>query len=101
MIGQRTKDALAAWPLDPKNKGKKLGNPDPVKLKAAQLKGAKINQAEANRFAQSVLPTITALQQQGLSLRAMVAELNSKHVPTARGGEWHVTSLRNVMSRAV
>ena len=101
MIGERTKAALAAWPLKPENKGRKLGNPDPVKLKKAQKLGAMTNKAEADRFAQSVLPTISTLKQQGLSLRAMVAELNNRNVPTARGGEWHVTSLRNVLSRAM
>jgi Recombinase len=48
-----------------------------------------------------MMPHIEALQQQGLSLREMVQELNLRGVPAARGGRWHITTLRKVLSRVL
>ena len=99
LIGQRTKDALRTVKARLESEGRKLGNS--TNLKEAQQKGAATNKADAERFAQSVLPLIATFQEQGLSLRKIVTELNNRNVPTARGGEWHVTSLQNVLSRAI
>ena len=98
LIGQRTKEALKTVKARMEAQGRKLGNP--TNLQAAQAKGAETNKAEADKFAQSVMPLIRTFQDQGLSLRSIVAELNNRRIPTARGGEWHVTSVRNVIERS-
>ena len=33
------------------------------------------------------------------SVRAIAAELNDRKVPTARGGEWHATSIARLLAR--
>ena len=35
----------------------------------------------------------------GLSLRQITAELNEEGVPTARGGQWHLTSVKRLVDR--
>ncbi|MEP0940279.1 MAG: recombinase family protein [Rhizobiaceae bacterium] len=37
----------------------------------------------------------------GLSLRQITAELNEEGVPTARGGQWHLTSVKRLVDRVV
>lgn len=98
MISIRTRDALRAVKARLEAEGRRLGNP--TNLAEAQRLGAEANRAQAEAFAGRVLPTIKALQKQGLSLRQLVEELNARRVPTARGGSWHVTSLRKVLARA-
>jgi DNA invertase Pin-like site-specific DNA recombinase len=97
LISERTKAALRAVKVRLEAKGKKLGNTR--NLRTAQKRGAAANKAAADSFAVSLAPVLHDLQRRGLSLRAMVAELNTRRVQTARGGEWHVTSLRSVLSR--
>jgi hypothetical protein len=54
-----------------------------------------------NSFAVSVLPMITQLQKAGItSLRAIAMALNDRGVRTARGGDWQVSNVRNVLVRA-
>lgn len=98
MISIRTKDALRAVKARLEQEGRKLGNP--TNLAEAQRLGAEANKVQADAYAERVLPTIKALQDKGLSLRQMVVELNERKVPTARGGRWHVTTVRSVLARA-
>lgn len=70
-------------------------------MAVAQRKSTHTNKIRAQRFAESMMPHIEALQHQGLSLREMVEELNSRGVPAARGGRWHITTLRKVLSRVL
>jgi hypothetical protein len=57
--------------------------------------------AEADRFAANVLPIIREAQKAGAAtLREIAAALNARGVATARGGQWHVTSVSNILSRA-
>jgi DNA invertase Pin-like site-specific DNA recombinase len=97
LISERTKAALRAVKERLAAKGKKLGNPR--NLRTAQRKGAAANAAAADAFAASLAPVLHEMQRRGLSLRAMVEELNARRVQTARGGDWHVTSLRSVLAR--
>ena len=97
LISERTKVALRAVKVRLEAKGKKLGNPR--NLRTAQKRGAAANKVAADAFAVSLAPVLHDLQRRELSLRAMVAELNARRVQTARGGEWHVTSLRSVLGR--
>lgn len=98
MISIRTRDALRTVKARMEAEGRRLGNP--TNLAEAQRLGAEANRQQADEYAQRVLPTIQVLQKRGLSLRQLVQELNDRKVPTARGGGWHVTTLRKVLARA-
>ena len=55
---------------------------------------------EADRFAKSVLPLIATIQTAGItSLRGIAEALNARGVPTARGGRWQVSTVRNLLRR--
>lgn len=96
LISQRTKAALA----QAKMRGVKLGNPCPVALRKAQRAGAAANRMAADAFADRVLPLIAKLQREGhITLRAITAELQARGIPTARGGRWSTSSVRNLVAR--
>lgn len=95
MIGQRTRDALAAA----KAKGTALGNRK--NLAEARAKAlASVRQGGAERLA-NVLPVIREVQASGVtSYRGIAEALNARRLPTARGGEWQPTTVRNLLLRA-
>jgi DNA invertase Pin-like site-specific DNA recombinase len=94
-ISERTRSALASRKLQ----GKKLGNPTNAGRAAAA--GREVQVKSADRFAESVLPMILSLQRSGVtSLRGIVIALNGRGVRTARGGEWQVSNVRNVLGRS-
>jgi hypothetical protein len=79
--------------------GVRLGNSHNATEAAAH--GRHIQAAEADRFAANVLPVIAALQSAGITdLRGLAAALDARGIPTARGGKWHVSTVRNVIARA-
>jgi DNA invertase Pin-like site-specific DNA recombinase len=98
MISARTKAALEAA----KARGVKLGNPNG----AAHLRGlgnaaaaAGARSAAANR-ANDLAPIIAAIRAEGhASLNAIAAQLNERGILTARGGEWHASTVRNLLTR--
>ncbi len=95
LISERTRAALAAR----KAQGVALGNRTNAR-KAAHL-GNAASRKEADDFADSVRPIIAALQATGVTdLRGLAKVLNARGVPTARGGRWHVSNVRNVLRRA-
>ena len=95
LIADRTRVALAAR----KAQGVKLGNPK--NLAEAGAKGAASQRAEADVFAAKVLPVVRSIQAEGATtLRAIAAALNERGVRTARGGEWHDSTVRNLLARA-
>jgi hypothetical protein len=54
----------------------------------------------ADQFAQAVLPVVNSIQQSGpVSLRGIAIALNDRGVRTARGGQWQVSNVRNVLAR--
>jgi len=76
LIGQRTKEALAAR----KAAGVRLGRPPTLP--------------------QSVVRRIQRLRARGLSLRAIAEQLNTARVPTAQGGkQWYAATVRGVLLR--
>jgi len=88
MISERTKAALLAA----KARGVKLGNPN------LHLNNDKAKE-QAQAFANKLKDTLTGWKAQGLTQRAMVAQLNTLGVPTARGGTWSLVQLQRVLAR--
>lgn len=93
MIGMRTKAGLAAA----KARGVVLGNQ--INLDEAQAKGRDSQKKRADDFAKSMKVTIQAFQKSGMTLQQIADELNAREINTARGGNWHTSTLRNVISR--
>jgi DNA invertase Pin-like site-specific DNA recombinase len=95
LISERTKAALAAK----KANGAALGNP--MNIENAGQIGRRVQQAEADRFAANVLPVIRSILAHGpVGMVALAAQLNERGIRTARGGDWHVSSVANVLARA-
>ena len=93
MISARTKAALAAA----KAKGVQLGNPNLATARGAAHKAISAN---ADVFAANVLPVIREVKATGASLRQIAAALNSRGIPTARGGRWAATQVSDYLRRA-
>ncbi len=95
LISQRTRDALAVR----KAQGVRLGNP--TNLQEAQAKGRRVASGRADQHAANVLPVVQAIQASGISSYGSIAKaLNARGIRTARGGQWHPTTVRNIMLRA-
>jgi DNA invertase Pin-like site-specific DNA recombinase len=95
LISARTKAALAQR----KARGLPLGNP--AALVEAHVKGAEANRTAADAFARNVLPVIREIQKSGVqSFRAIASALNARGIPTARGGQWHDSTVRNALKHA-
>lgn len=95
LISARTKAALGVK----RAQGMKLGNPR--NIRAAGELGRKTQVSAADQFARDILPAITAIQNAGVtSLEAISAALNKQGIRTARGKQWHVSSVANLLTRA-
>lgn len=99
-ISKRTKEALKAA----KAAGRRLGNPNGAKALQRAAKGnlAAISRvkAGADEHARDLAPILADIQAEGItSLAAIATELNARHIQTRRGGRWHPSSVRNLMSR--
>jgi DNA invertase Pin-like site-specific DNA recombinase len=95
LISARTKAALAQR----KARGLPLGNR--ASLVTAHVKGAEANRTAADAFARNVLPVIREAQKSGVrSFRAIASALNARGIPTARGGQWHDSTVRNALKHA-
>jgi hypothetical protein len=95
LISRRTREALAVK----KAGGARLGNP-----RAAETvhRAHAAHRAKADRFAANVLPIVRELAATGLvTTRAIAAALNARGVKTARGGEWHSSTVANLLRRGV
>ena len=56
---------------------------------------------DADQFAANTLPIIDAIRASGVAdLRGLALALNSRGVRTARGGRWHVSNVKNLMTGA-
>jgi DNA invertase Pin-like site-specific DNA recombinase len=95
LIGERTRLALAAK----KATGAKLGNPR--NLGDAGALGRRTLGTEADRLAANVLPIVLEIRASGArGLGAIATALNRRGIRTARGGRWHVSTVRNLLRRA-
>jgi DNA invertase Pin-like site-specific DNA recombinase len=94
LIADRTRLALAQR----KAQGVTLGNR--TNLPEAAAKGASANRDAADAFAANVLPVIRQIEASGIKgYRAIAAALNARGIRTARGGDWHATTVRNLKTR--
>ena len=89
-ISERTKAALAAA----KARGVKLGSPNPA---AAGRASAAKRVARTNVVAKQAMPIVSVLREAGASLRTIAAKLNEAGIPTALGGQWYASTVRNLM----
>ena len=98
LISARTKAALAA---------KKAAETDwkpgnPTNLSEAGALGSAANKRAADAFAANTLPVIRQLQASGVTSSKELADaLNARGIRTARGGQWHASTVLNVLKRAV
>jgi Recombinase len=62
--------------------------------------GAVANREAADAFAANVLPVVRELQASGTStVRAIAEAWNAHGIHTARGGDWHHSTVRNLLAR--
>ena len=88
MISQRIKDALAQR----KAQGVKLG--------VTGKDRARENKEQAQAFAYSLEPLIMEMRGEGITrVCDIVRELNSRNVPSARGGRWHRTTVYKLLEQ--
>jgi DNA invertase Pin-like site-specific DNA recombinase len=91
LISERTKAALAAKRAN----GAKLGNPAIV---AAGSLGRSVQTATADQFVAALVPVIDAIRSTGANtLEAISVALNQRGIRSARGGKWHISSVRNLL----
>jgi DNA invertase Pin-like site-specific DNA recombinase len=101
-ISARTKAALQAA----KRKGTLLGNPNGAR---ALRKAGKGNAAAVKRIkkkaesrAEQLAPIIGDIRASGVtSLQGIARELNARGMQTARGGQWHASTVRLLLARGV
>ena len=96
LISERTRIALTAK----KAQGAALGNR--TNLPQAGEIGRDAQRAEADPFATNVAPVTQSIRSAAgsIGMVSIARELNSRGIPTARGGRWHPSSVRNLLARA-
>lgn len=87
-ISQRTREGLA----QAKARGTVLGNPNLAEINVDRSR-------EADAFAEKLSGVLAGFKAQGLSQRAMVAELNRVGLRTRQGKDWSLTQLQRVLKR--
>ena len=94
LISERTKSALAAK----RASGAKLGNPGNI-LAAGSL-GRQAQTLSADGFV-ACLPVVEAIRKTGATtLEEISRALNHRGIRSARGAQWHVSSVSNLLKRA-
>lgn len=106
-ISERTKSGLEKIKNELREKGSivsakgnritKLGIHD--EMDKARASASATVKTIADNFAEKIGPTVRALSKGGESYREIAQKLNDLGVPTARGGDWHASSVRNVLHR--
>jgi DNA invertase Pin-like site-specific DNA recombinase len=95
LISERTKAALAVR----KAGGSKLGNP--INIREAGDIGRATLAVAADDHARNLLPVLRALRAEGtITIGAVTRALNERKIATARGTQWHVSSVSNLLARA-
>ena len=94
LISERTRAALRIASAA----GLVLGNR--TNLAEASALGASANAASADAFAAKTMPTVRAIMASGITThRALAVALNERGIRTARGGDWHPATVRNLLLR--
>src|SRR4051794_19006143 len=94
LIAERTKAALAAK----KAAGARLGNPSNL-TQAGNIGRAALIDA-ADEFASGLRPVFQTIRADGaVTLASIAVELNRRGIRSARGGQWHRSSVRNLLER--
>jgi DNA invertase Pin-like site-specific DNA recombinase len=95
LISERTKAALAAK----RTAGAKLGNP--VNVAEAARRGREVQTEAAEHFVRQLLPFLSAIRAAGTTtIGATTRALNQRGIRSPRGGQWHVSSVSNLLARA-
>ena len=96
LISQRTTAALQVR----KAQGVRLGNR--TNIGDAGAIGRETARGRAASFAANVMPVVCSIQTAGVTSLAGIADaLNGRGVRTARGGRWHVSTVMNLLRRAI
>jgi DNA invertase Pin-like site-specific DNA recombinase len=96
LISARTKAALAAKRAE--GTGWKAGNT--TNLPQAGALGRAATKRAADVFASNILPIIRQLQAGGVtSSKELASALNARGIRTARGGQWHASTVLNILKR--
>ena len=67
---------------------------------SASRKGASVKKRAADAYALALLPTIRTLMAAGfVSQRELANEMNRRGITTARGGNWHRTTVARLLRR--
>ena len=90
-ISARTRRALA----DARERGVKLGTAGAANIRATVEK----RKSAADAFAKQHEVLFAQLQEQGLTHRAMAAELNARGIAAAKGGEWTHGQVQRILNR--
>lgn len=96
-ISTRTKQALA----QARERGVVLGGWKGRNLTDSDRKRATVSlKAQANERALSLAPVLQELQAEGVTTCTGLADaLNTRSIPTARGGRWHACSISRLLAR--
>lgn len=97
VISERTKAALQAA----KVRGVRLGNPNIKELRPDRREAANASRIRmADAFVTDLNEIILDIKNLGISsLSGIASELNTRGIPTQRGGSWQATQVRRVMDR--
>lgn len=90
-VSERIKRSLQAA----KARGRGPGNPE-IELARPKAVQAASDKAQGKR--QAVRGEVVELRKDGRSLRAIADEFNRRGIPTARGREWHASSIRTILA---
>ena len=94
LIARRTRDALQAK----KARGETLGS---ASIEQVAVIGRATVMVNATARAENVLPIVRTVQASGINTLAGIAgALNARGIATPRGGQWHASSVRNLLARA-
>jgi DNA invertase Pin-like site-specific DNA recombinase len=94
---QTVSERIQASLLAAKSRGTQLGNPELALVRPKAVKAARDKAQETRLILRSEVLT---LRKEGRSLRAIADELNRRGIPTARGREWHASSVRRIIAEA-
>jgi len=98
IISERTRNAMAAA----KRKGRVFGNPNGARALRGlgNSSAVKALKAGADKHAQDIMPIIEDIRETGITtLKGIAAELNARGILTAREGQWHPTTVKNLLER--